>query len=290
METVKTILDHQIETESESHYKLMEKCQICGCSLWKSCNILGRERVVRIKCRCEIEETERKRGTEKSKEKQMRLESIIRNSLMDKKFRDCTFENWDFGKGSKQMYELGKKYAANFKRCKAEGLGLLIYGNPGNGKTYLTSCIANELLKQYVPVICVSINALLGRIQDTYNRWGREAEADVIRSLINADLLIIDDLGTEKSSDRSDWSRSMIYNIIDSRYRSQLPLIITTNLNINLKEEEGILTKRYERRTEDRILEMCTPVFNESKSIRIQEAKKKTDLLREILFKNRGVE
>ncbi|NRY58833.1 hypothetical protein [Clostridium acetobutylicum] len=55
------------------------------------------------------------------------------------------------------MYNLGRRYADNFKECKQQGLGLLITVSAGNGKTYLASAIANELLKQYIPVVCVSI-------------------------------------------------------------------------------------------------------------------------------------
>lgn len=282
MENLKNILDQKIEKGLDLSSKLNEKCEICGQNLYKQYEILGRLRTVRVMCKCECNKYNKKREQDEAFEKQIRLKKLIKNSLMDKKFIESTFENWDFKKGTQQMYKLGKKYVENFKKCKEEGLGLLIYGQPGNGKTYLSSCIANELLKQYIPVICVSINGLLSRIQETYNKWGKEAETDVIRGLCNADLLIIDDLGTEKATD---WSRSMIYNIIDSRYRSNLPLIITTNLDIDPKETNGILTEMYNRRTEDRILEMCTPILNSFKSIRIEEAKKKTDLLRDVLYK-----
>lgn len=284
MEQLSSILNQQKETESELNSRLGEKCEVCGKELYKQYEICGKMRTVRVRCDCEAKQRQEREREEQAKEKQMRLQNLIRNSLMDKKFTQSTFENWNFEKGTRKMYELGKRYTDNFKECKDEGLGLLIYGQPGNGKTYLSSCIANELLKRFVPVICVSINGLLGRIQETYNRWGKEAESDVIKGLCNADLLIIDDLGTEKRSEKSDWSGSMIYNIVDSRYRSNLPLIITTNLNINPKETNGVLTEMYGKRTEDRILEMCTPILNTSKSIRIEEAKKKTELLKKILY------
>lgn len=236
---------------------------------------------MKITCKCEKKAMEEKKKVDEAKEKQLRIDKLMTNSLMDKKFRSSTFEKWDYSKGTKQMHELGNRYANNFKKCKEEGLGLLIYGKPGNGKTYLSSAIANNLLERFVPVICVSINGLLSRIQETYNKWGKEAESDIIRGLCNADLLIIDDLGTEK---RTEWSKAMIYNIIDSRYRSNLPLIISSNLNINPKEQNGILAELYDRRTEDRILEMCTPILNNQKSIRIDEAKKKTGILKQILY------
>ncbi|WP_244990374.1 ATP-binding protein [Clostridium algidicarnis] len=280
MEQMKDILKIPIEKESDLNFK-NDKCKICNQPLYKKYNILGVDRTVRISCACEIQAYNKKRRDEEVREKQQRLEKLMTNSLMDKKFKQSTFENWDYDKGTKKMYELGKRYSGNFAKCKEKGLGLLIYGEPGNGKTYLSSCIANELLKNMVPAICVSINGLLSRVQETYNKWGKEAEGDIIRGLCNADLLIIDDLGTEK---KSEWSKSMIYNIIDNRYRSNLPLIITSNLNINPSTPNGILTELYDRRTEDRILEMCTPVLNNQKSIRINQAKKKTEIFRSILY------
>lgn len=284
MEAVDNILNLKIEKESDLSSKLEEKCQVCGKSLYKKYEIFGKQKIVKVMCECAAMEIEKKREQQEASEKQLRVERLMKNSLMDKKFRESTFKNWDFTKGSKQMHGLGLRYAENFNKCKGEGLGLLIYGEPGNGKTYLSSAIANELLKKFVPVICVSINGLLSRIQETYSKWGKEAEADVIRGLCNADLLIIDDLGSERKIGNTDWTKTMIYNIIDSRYRSNLPLIITSNLKINPKQTNGILTELYDKRTEDRILEMCTPVLNTSKSIRVEEAKKKTKKLQEILY------
>jgi len=272
-----------IEKESASQFELLDKiCEVCGKPLYKQYEILGRKRILPVMCDCRVEKFNKLKQEDDAKEKQIQLEALIKNSLMDEQFKTSTFENWNFSKGSRGMYELGKRYANNFKECKKKGLGLLIYGDPGNGKTYLSSCIANELLKQFVSAICVSINGLLMRIQETYSKFGKEAETDIIKGLYNADLLILDDLGTEN---KTPWSKSTIYNIIDSRYRSKLPLIITTNLDVNPKQTNGILTRLYDRRTEDRILEMCVPMQNTGKSIRLEEAKVNTNLLNEVLYK-----
>lgn len=272
METVTQILQKNLESK-ELDCKL-NTCPVCKEPTQKRIELLGRIRTVNINCRCKREENERKEQREKALEKQQRLKQIVNNSLMDKKFRQCRFENWDFEKGTKKMYKLGTKYAAEFNRMKKESIGLLIYGEPGNGKTHCCSCIANELIGNMVPVVCVSINALLERIKETYNTWGKEGEDTVLKSLSNADLLIIDDLGTEQDTD---WSRTRIYNILDSRYRNGLPLIVTTNMKLtDLKE-------KYHIRTYDRLLEMCTPVLNEWKSIRVEKAIEKTKILKEIL-------
>ena len=267
--------------ELELKYKV---CEECGESLYLEQIMLGEKRMLRRLCKCERDEYNTKENIEKNKDKQARLESLIKNSLMDSTFNEKTFENWDFSKGNRKMYNLGIRYTEKFSELKAEGVGLLIHGDPGNGKTYLSCCIANRLLQNYIPVICVSVIGLLSRIKETYNKWGSEAEADILRGLGSADLLIIDDLGTETFTD---WSRSTIYNIIDSRYRSKLPLIISANIQIDTSKTNGVLADLYGRRTEDRILEMCTPIKNSGASIRLEEAKRKTSFLKSLLLEGK---
>lgn len=249
-------------------------CDKCGGATAREITILGRVRKVHVVCECEKKEIELEEQRELAAERQYKLKQLFTNSLMDKKFSNETFDNWDFEKGTKQMYNVGFNYCQKFNEVKKEGLGFLIYGEPGNGKTFLSNCIANELLNKMHPVICVSINALLERIRDTYSKWGQEGEGTILKALSIADLLIIDDLGTEQDTE---WSRSRIYNIIDNRYRNRLPMIISTNKSIDQ------LKNMYHERTIDRLLEICTPIQNEGQSIRKVQAKKNTDLLRDIL-------
>jgi len=249
-------------------------CNNCKEPQQKEITILGKKMIVPVLCSCKKKAMELKEQEEAVREKQEKLKHLFTNSLMDKKFINETFENWDFTKGNEKMHNMGVNYCDKFQEVKKEGLGFLIYGDPGNGKTFLSNCIANRLLNKMTPVICVSINGLLERIRDTYSKWGQEAESGVLKALCMADLLIIDDLGTEQDTD---WSKSRIYNIIDSRYRNGLPMIISTNKSIDQ------LKTMYHERTIDRLLEICTPIHNEGKSIRKEEAKKNTDLLREIL-------
>ncbi|WP_171012081.1 ATP-binding protein [Hathewaya histolytica] len=257
----------------ELDYK-SEHCKSCGDPINKLVKIMNKPMIVPVMCSCREKELREKEIKEKNKEKQIRLKQIINNSLMDQKFKNSTFENWDFTKGTKKMYEAGSKYADRFQSMRKESIGYLIYGKPGNGKTYTTACISNALISKMIPVICVSINSLLERIKETYNKFGEDGESTILKGLANADLLIIDDLGTEQDTD---WSRTKIYNILDSRYRNSLPLIVTTNLPLRELEE------RYEKRTYDRLLEMCTPILNDGPSIRVEKAKEKTRILKKLL-------
>lgn len=272
MDPISQILKKNLESK-ELDYNF-ETCPKCKEALQMKINLFGKDKIIPRQCKCIRDKREKEEREQENLQKQYRLKKIINNSLMDSKFRTCTFENWNHNLGSEKIFEIGKKYSMGFKEMKKQGVGLLIYGNPGNGKTYVSSCIANTLMNNLTPVIIVSINALLDRIKQTFSSWGKEGEETILRSLSNADLLVIDDLGTEQDTD---WSRTKIYNIIDSRYRNGLPLIVTTNISLeDLKE-------KYHVRTYDRLIEMCTPVRNEGKSIRTEKAREKTKILSELL-------
>lgn len=252
----------------------IKACGKCGDPIQKDIVILNALRRVPIVCSCKKAELEQKALDDERKEKQIRLNTVFKNSLMDEKFKQCTFGNWDHKKGSKKLFNVASKYALNFKTAKENNLGLMLHGEPGAGKTHAASCIANELLAKGIPVICVSINKLLERIKETYNSYGKEGEETILRSLSNAELLILDDLGTEQ---KTEWGLSRIYNIIDSRYRNELPIIVTTNIDITDLEE------MYHKRSYDRLMEMCTPVKVDGESIRVKNGRDKLDILKKLI-------
>lgn len=265
----------------------LENCPTCGEPIGKIVHMLGKNYIVPRACKCKREEQEKLNKIGKLRERQMKLDSMFKNSLMTKEFRKITFNVWDHNKGSEHMYKLGIKYIRDFSRALKENIGLLIYGVPGNGKTYLSSCIANELLSKSIPVVCVSSIGLLDRIKESFNKYGDEGTQSILKCLDNADLVIIDDLGVEVNTE---WSRATIYQILNSRYEKKKPLIITTNLTLEQ------LKKRYDQdcqgwekgqgRTFDRFVnEMCQPIENSKPSIRIQNGKEKAAILNEILNK-----
>lgn len=283
MENIKTTMQESLTSrELDCNLKIkdeIEKCSVCGQFLQKIIYIPGLNRSIKapIMCKCKKDKIKAREERERAMEKQIRLKHIFKNSLMDNKFIEDKFGNWDSTIGSKKMYHVAKMYSNNFNEMKQRGMGLMFYGKPGNGKTFTASCIANFLMNKMLSVVCVNINSLLSRIRQTYNTYGREVEEDVLRGFDNADLLIIDDLGTEQSTD---WAKSKIYSIIDKRYRSKLPLIITTNFTLEELED------KYEKRTVDRIIEICTPVYNEAGSIRVRRARENTERIRGQLAMN----
>lgn len=263
----------------------IENCPTCGEPLGKIIKIAGRNYAVPRMCKCKRKEQKEYEERDAANQRQIRLDHMFKNSLMTKEFRKITFETWDHKKGNEHMYRLGIKYVKNFKAMKEKNIGLLIYGAPGNGKTFLSGCIANALLDQYIPAVCVSSIGVLDRIKDSFNKYGDEGIQNILNCLDNADLVIIDDLGVEVNTE---WSRATMYQILNTRYEKKKPLIITTNLTLEQ------LKKRYDQdcpgwengkgRTFDRVVnEMCQPIENSASSIRIQNGKEKANVLKEIL-------
>ena len=128
-----------------------------------------------------------------------------------------------------KIKDIALNFIDNFEDPQEKNL--LFTGNTGLGKTYLTNCIANELLKQGKTVLYQTAPVMLDSILDY--RFGKNNEFNY-NDLLNADLLIIDDLGTECSNNMK---FSELFNILNTRLLNQnnhvTKTIISTNLSLN---------------------------------------------------------
>ena len=176
--------------------------------------------------------------------------------LTDPVLRKHTFEN-DLGYNSKQM-AMAKRFVQHWDEFRKSSMGLLLWGNVGTGKSFIAGCIANALLDQGVPVMMTNFARLLNKLTDMYS-GDRNA---YINSFNSFPLLIIDDLGVERNSE---FAREQVFNIIDSRYRSQLPMIVTTNLTVDELKNPADLARA---RIYDRVLERCTAIKVNDQNIR----------------------
>ena len=175
----------------------------------------------------------------------------------------------------KQM-ELAHNYVSNWEEMKANASGLLIWGDVGTGKSFFAGCIANALLEKGVPVLMTNFSQIL----NTLTGMHFEDRNQFIHSLNRYSLLIIDDLGIERNSD---FALEQVFNVIDSRYRSKKPLIITTNLTLSeLNNAADIAHKRIY----DRILERCVPIRINNRNIRQDNATANLKKTKKILLDN----
>lgn len=246
-------------------------CGKCGSRKQLRVKFGDKAHVVRCVCKCESKEMEEKKRQEEYEEQMRRINRLKEASMMDKKYREVTFEKYEVREENKKVFEMAKKYADRFQDMYKKNQGLLLYGPVGTGKSFTAACIGNYLLNNAKPVIMTSFVKILQDI------WENDREAEYITILNSASLLIIDDLGTERETD---YALEKVYNIIDSRARANKPMIITSNLELNdMMECEDIRKKRIY----DRILECCYPMYVGGKSFRMMKAAQRFDEMKDFL-------
>lgn len=223
-------------------------------------------------CRCEREVEERRKREKQNEEDMERIRKLKKASLMDEKLSGATFRNFKPTKYNARNLKLCQRYAEKFDLMLEKNQGLLFWGDVGTGKSFAAACIANYLLERKIPVIMTSFVKLLEVIQAS-----REEEPAILNRLGYAKLVIFDDLGAERGTD---YALEKVYNIIDSRYRKSLPMILTTNLSI--EEMKRDMDIRYSR-IYDRIFEICYPMQFTGPSWRKTEASRRFDEMKKLL-------
>lgn len=219
-----------------------------------------------IECICQRTERE-KQETLISQQKHNDLVRRLKAAgFSDPSMLDWAFEN-DNGR-SPQMHH-AHRYVEQWQTMRAENLGLLLWGGVGTGKSFLAGCIANALMEQEVPVRMTNFARILNELNSSFS--GRN---DVVDNLCRYPLLIIDDFGMERGTE---YALEQIYNIVDSRYRSRKPLIVTTNLTLG---EIRYPQDTAHARIYDRLLEMCVPVSCIGVSFRKETAQGKLERLK----------
>ena len=228
--------------------------------------------IVRVMCDCDIAEKERQEEQERREAEMEKIRKLRSVSLIEARLANVTLSTFQRTKDSEKTYTVARRYIENFEEMYEKKQGLLFWGPVGTGKSYTAAVIANELLNKGTPVVMTSFVKLLPKIQNF-----EENETELIKKLNNAKLLIIDDLGTERSTD---YALEKVYNIVDSRYLTGKPLILTTNLTMS--EMQTTSDTRY-RRIYDRIFEMCYPVMVSGQSWRVTQAAERFDGMKKLL-------
>lgn len=172
-----------------------------------------------------------------------------------------------------KVSQVCRRYVENWQQMRRDNIGILFYGSVGSGKSFLASCIGNGLLERQVPVAAASFPRLLNLLQGTY------AKQALLDRLAVYQLLILDDLGAERASS---YAEEQVFNIVDARLSSRLPVIVTTNLTMEQLEHPASLQCA---RIYDRVLELC-PIRLKltGPSRRAQNAQQREALAKQLLL------
>ena len=130
------------------------------------------------------------------------------------------------------------------------------------------------LLEQDVPVLMTNFPTILNRMTGLFG----SDRADFLANLNAYDLLILDDLGAERGTE---YALEQVFAVIDARYRSRKPLIVTTNLTLDaLKHPDDLAHARIY----DRILEICAPILFGGENLRVEKANEMKTAARNLLL------
>ena len=212
-----------------------------------------------VLCDCKRAERDVEDAMREAKRRVEEIERLKRECFRDRRLLDFTFDN---DKGYNPVISKAKRYVELFNDMEARGMGLLLWGNVGTGKTFIAACVANALMEQGVPVYMTNFMRIMNQMM---GMTGPDRNA-FLDELNRYRLLVIDDLGAEHDSS---FAVEQVFSVIDSRCQSGKPMIVTTNLSMAQMRAPRDISHA---RIFDRVLAHCCPVRINNQRIRQQAA------------------
>lgn len=222
------------------------------CNTPKQCRVknpfvAGQYDIRSCMCKCRSEEKRRREEEEARIAFEKRVKEYRKMGFPEERMQYWTFANDD--KANEKISTVARNYFDNFDRMRKDGKGLLLFGKTGRGKSFAAACIANALIDNGCPVLMTNFAKIRGVVQGMFD--GRQEYLD---SFNRFPLLILDDLSAES---KSEYMQEIVYEVINNRYLSGLPLIVTTNLTADELKHPADMTNI---RTFSRLFEMCIPI------------------------------
>lgn len=216
--------------------------------------ILGGEKKVPRMCACARREYAQINAKAAQAELEAALDRIGSSGLGDPNYRLPRFTRDD--RKNPEASDTCIKYVRNWEWALERGMGMLMYGNVGTGKSFLAACIVNELVEKGVLAFMTTTARIVAAAQSS-------SPNSVLQQLSRAKLLVLDDLGMERDNE---FGNEVINSLIDSRYVARLPVIVTTNFSPQMVKDKD---KLFYDRIFDRLLERSKTIFVDGPQRRI---------------------
>jgi len=214
-------------------------CEICNGSGWKTVEMDGVESVTRCDCWRET-----------------LVAQAYREARIPTRYARCELGNFEHN-DMNSLRSAWQKARAFVDAFPVVEQGLLFHGPTGVGKTHLAIGVLKEVVRRKgARAYFFETGELLKLVRDTYNRSVEETELDVLRPVFEADLLVLDDLGTEKTSE---WVQETLGLVVNTRYNARRATIFTSNLSDRADEPvlQNTFVYQLGLRTRSRLREMC---------------------------------
>jgi DNA replication protein DnaC len=202
----------------EKHGDYVSRCYFA--KIWTGCPVC-------------INDEESKRKAEKEEEaKRERLaawQKKIGQSGIPERFHSRSLENFQATTDDQRAaLEFARQYADGFQGVLESGRCALFIGGPGTGKTHLACAIGLHVMREHRRTVLFStVMRAIRRIKDTWAKGAAESESQAVASLVEPDLLILDEIGVQVGSE---FERNMLFDIINDRYENRKPTILMSNL------------------------------------------------------------
>lgn len=242
-------------------------CGSCNTQKEVEVKLSGTLKIVRCLCRCEQEARAEEERQREQAEQERRIRHLRSLGFPNNELAECTFDK-DDGQNA-QITCIARHYVEQFEEM--QGKGLLLFGSVGTGKTFISACIANALIDKGHRCLVTNFARLTNILQAE-----RDKQAYLDR-LNTFHLLVIDDLASERDTE---YMGEIVQSIIDARYRSRLPLIVTTNLTSDELKHPADVRKA---RIYSRLFEMCVPIEVNGKDRRKEILKQEYEGMKEVL-------
>jgi DNA replication protein DnaC len=170
------------------------------------------------------------------------------SAVIPRRYRDVAFDRPPVSDiDPRNTVDAVRRYADRIDDHLAAGRGLWLMGDPGTGKTTLAMLVSKAALERGHSVAIYSLPRLLNEIRDTHR--AERSHVELLDRLTAVDLLHVDDVGAERSTD---WVLEELYSIVNARYEEQRSMLITTNII-----DRDKLCAQITPRTVSRLTEMC---------------------------------
>ena len=181
---------------------------------------------------------------------------LLETAKLPRRYEKCHFHSFKAANPSQERaFQYASRLAMDYPAVER---GLLLMGDVGVGKTHLAVSILKGLTERGFDCLFYEFGALLKEIQDSYNPVSQTSELKVLSPVLEAEILVLDEIGASKPTD---WVRDTMAHIINSRYNDKKLTIFTTNYADEPRSKhEETLEDRIGIRLRSRLFEMCKTV------------------------------
>lgn len=166
------------------------------------------------------------KAQEEAKRYQAHVEALIDQAAIPARFIGRSFDNFRADTKAKETaLNIAKEYAENFERNQKNGMGLIFSGLPGTGKSHLATAILQAIIPKHCGLY-ITCMAMIRAVRGTWRKDSERSETEVLRTLCTTPLLVLDEIGVQYGTDGE---QTIIFDVLDRRYREMLPTILLTN-------------------------------------------------------------